>query len=140
MYFWIVALGRALRQPEARGAVLSAAALLAVGVAFYSLVEDWSVVDSLYFSVTTLLTIGFGDPAPTTDVGKLFTVLFAISGVGMFLAVINALGVAAVKSQARSFEQHRGREHTPVGGDSDHAGQALGAGAISPPPDPPAPD
>ena len=102
MYYWIITLRRALRQPEARGALRSAALLLATGVIFYMLVEKWTFVDALYFSVTTLTTVGFGNPAPSTDLGKLFTVFFVLSGVGMFLAVINAVGKAAVHAQLDS--------------------------------------
>jgi hypothetical protein len=38
--------------------------LLVSGTTFFSLVENWSVVDAFYFSVTTLTTVGFGDPLP----------------------------------------------------------------------------
>lgn len=102
MYYWIITLRRALKQPEARGALRSAALLLATGVLFYCIVEKWTFVDSLYFCVTTLTTVGFGNPAPSTDLGKLFTVFFVLSGVGMFLAVINAVGKAAVQAQLQS--------------------------------------
>jgi TRAP-type C4-dicarboxylate transport system permease small subunit len=102
VYFWIITLRKALGQPEARGALRSAALLLATGVIFYMIVEHWSFVDALYFSVTTLTTVGFGNPAPSTDLGKLFTVFFVLSGVGMFLAVINAVGKAAVQAQLES--------------------------------------
>jgi hypothetical protein len=100
VYYWIITLRRAMNEPETRGALGSAGLLLAVGVIFYCIVENWSFVDSLYFCVTTLTTVGFGDPAPQTNLGKIFTVFFVLSGVGMFLAVINALGKAAVKEQA----------------------------------------
>lgn len=97
-----------MREPEARGALRSAVLLLATGVLFYTLVEHWTVIDSLYFCVTTLTTVGFGSPAPTTDIGKLFTIFFVLSGVGMFLAVINGIGRAAVKTQVESIDRRRG--------------------------------
>jgi hypothetical protein len=109
VYFWIITLSRALREPEARGALRSAALLLATGIVFYMLIEHWTFVDSLYFCVTTLTTVGFGNPAPTTDAGKLFTVFFVLSGVGMFLAVINGVGRAAVKTQVETLERRKGR-------------------------------
>ncbi|MGK2877533.1 MAG: potassium channel family protein [Solirubrobacterales bacterium] len=102
MYYWIITLKRALGEPEARGALRSAGLLLLSGVIFYCLIEKWTFVDSLYFCVTTLTTVGFGNPAPSTDLGKLFTVFFVLSGVGMFLAVVNAVGKAAVKTQLES--------------------------------------
>lgn len=97
MYRWVVTMYRAFKTPDARGPLQAAVALLITGTVFYTLVEKWSVVDAFYFSVTTLTTVGFGQPAPTTDLGKLFTAFFVISGVGMFLAVINAIGLQAVK-------------------------------------------
>lgn len=97
MYRWVITMYRAFKTPEARGPLGAACALLLTGTIFYMLVEKWSMVDAFYFSVTTLTTVGFGQPAPTTDVGKIFTAFFVLSGVGMFLAVINAIGIAAVK-------------------------------------------
>ena len=106
MYRWVITMYRAFRTPDARGPLQAAVALLITGTVFYTLIEKWSVVDAFYFSVTTLTTVGFGQPAPTTDVGKIFTAFFVISGVGMFLAVINAIGLQAVKIT---------NEETPIG-------------------------
>jgi hypothetical protein len=106
VYRWIQTLGRAIRSEETRGPLAAAGLLLLTGTIFYCLVEHWTFVDSLYFCVTTLTTVGFGNPAPTTDLGKLFTVFFVLSGVGMFLAVINALGKQAIK-EARPRLRHR---------------------------------
>lgn len=99
MYRWIITLYRAFKVPEARGPLSAAIALLITGTVFYTLIEGWTLVDAFYFSVTTLTTVGFGQPAPETDVGKIFTAFFVLSGVGMFLAVLNAIGIQAVKIQ-----------------------------------------
>ncbi len=70
--------------------VISAAALvvIATGTVSYHFLEDWSWVDSLYFSVVAVTTVGFGDLVPTTDAAKLFTVAYVIAGIavlGLFL-------------------------------------------------------
>jgi hypothetical protein len=90
---------------------------------FYTLIEGWTLVDSFYFSVTTLTTVGFGDPAPTTDLGKIFTVFFILSGVGMLLAVINALGKQAVQQPGvRPLRRRGGPGDAPAGETGSGAG------------------
>jgi len=64
--------------------------VLATGTLVYHYVEDWSWVDSFYFSSVALTTVGFGDLVPTTDASKLFTVFYIFSGVSLIGAVLNA--------------------------------------------------
>jgi len=66
--------------------------ILAIGTIDYSRLEGWSFVDSLYFSATTLTTIGYGDLHPTKDITKLFTVFFALTGVATMLYTLSVLG------------------------------------------------
>ena len=61
--------------------VAAALGLLIVGTVAYRLLEDWSWVDSLYFSVVAVTTVGFGDLTPSTDASKLFTVVYILSGI-----------------------------------------------------------
>ena len=65
--------------------------LLVSATVFFTLVEGWSVLDSLYFSVTTLTTVGFGDPAPATAAGKIFTMVYIFVGLGVIGGFINVL-------------------------------------------------
>lgn len=75
------------QDPHFRGGLLLCIAILASGTAFYTSVEGWHWVDALYFSATTLSTVGFGDLSPETDFGKLFTVIYIFVGVGVFVAL-----------------------------------------------------
>jgi voltage-gated potassium channel len=59
------------RDPQFRSLTALVVVTLVGGTVFYSLEEGWSVVDAFYFSVTTLTTVGLGDLAPTTTLGKL---------------------------------------------------------------------
>src|SRR5688572_8411032 len=56
--------------PEGKLILGSVAVLLAVGTVVYSVLEGWTLLDSLYFSVVTLATVGYGDLSPTTDLAK----------------------------------------------------------------------
>jgi voltage-gated potassium channel len=87
--------------------------LLVSGTTFFTLVEGWSVLDSLYFSVTTLTTVGFGDPAPTTALGKIFTILYIFVGLGVIGGFINVLAKHTFARQRRRAGVSEEQEDAP---------------------------
>jgi hypothetical protein len=72
--------------------LLMAGAILLIisGTVVFSLLEDWSIVDSFYFSVVTATTVGFGDLTPATDAAKLFTVVYIIFGISIIGTFLDA--------------------------------------------------
>lgn len=55
--------------------------IILLGTVGYMSTEGWGVLDSLYMTVITLATVGFGEVHPLSQGGKLFTVLLIIVGV-----------------------------------------------------------
>ena len=90
-------LALAQREPEVRGVVLLALALIALATVFYRLVEGWTLLDSAYFSVVTIATVGYGDLAPHTALGKIFTILYIFAGIGIFVAAVTAIAQAVLR-------------------------------------------
>ncbi len=84
------------RDTEFRGLFWTVLGLLGFGTIFYHSVEQWSWVDSLYFTVITLTTVGYGDLAPTTNLSKLFTVLYILMGLGAISSFIFKLATISV--------------------------------------------
>jgi len=71
--------------------LLTTLGVLGLGTTVYHYVEGWSWIDSLYFSVITLTTVGYGDFYPQTDAGKLFTIFYIIIGIGIILSFIDTI-------------------------------------------------
>ncbi len=86
---------------EFRGLSIVLGSWVALGTIIYSLREGWSIIDSLYFSVMTLTTIGYGDLAPTTSGMRLYTVVYAVMGIGLFVAFNARLAQFAFHTKQR---------------------------------------
>jgi hypothetical protein len=84
-----------------RMAAVAAVIVLAIGMVFYHYVQDLSWVDSLYFCVVTLTTIGYGDITPVTNVEKLFTVGYILAGIGIVATFVNLFVQRAVARRSR---------------------------------------
>lgn len=70
-----------------------------LGVYIYAIVEGWRFLDSVYFIVVTMTTIGYGDFVPKTDIGKILTMFFSFVGVGMALYLVSLLGTMMFKEK-----------------------------------------
>ncbi|KAF2456250.1 hypothetical protein BDY21DRAFT_348367 [Lineolata rhizophorae] len=68
---------------------------LAGGGGIFSKVEEdyegWSFADALYFCDVTILTVGFGDLTPSTDVGRGLVFPYSVGGIIMLGLVISSI-------------------------------------------------
>ena len=79
------------KDAEIRALAVLLGVLLAGGTVFSSQVEDWSILDALYFCVMTITTVGYGDLTPTSALSKGFTIGFVILGIGVFASFVAKL-------------------------------------------------
>ena len=86
------AVGRSWDLPAFRSALALAFLILLSGTLFYRSVEGWTWIDALYFSATTVSTVGYGDLAPVTDSGKLFTIIYMFVGDRRLCPAFYAIG------------------------------------------------
>ncbi len=73
-------------EPEFRGLSIVLAGWITLGTIIYAIYEKWTLIESFYFSVMTLTTIGYGDYAPSTPTMQLYTVFYSVLGIGFFVA------------------------------------------------------
>ena len=90
-------IARVSRHPELRALLLLYVLLLVLGAVFYTRFEGWTFLDSLYFCVVTLATVGFGDLAPRTPIGRGFTIIYVMIGTGVFVGVAAEFAVLMVR-------------------------------------------
>lgn len=80
---------------------------LVSGTYFYTYVEGWSVVDALYFCFMVMSTIGNGELVPTTPLSKIFTVVYSLLTIGLFVAIVYKMVYALVLRKKGALDRIR---------------------------------
>ncbi len=94
MYFFKNIIGKILKNSHFKGSFFLL--LLFVGVSvifalFMIFYEEYSVVDTYYYIITTATTVGYGDLSPKSSAGKIlvtFYMIFSIAVLGIFLGKV----------------------------------------------------
>lgn len=86
--------------------LLVLAVYFGLSILIFTNLEQWNWFDCVYFSVITLMTVGYGDFAPTHPVSRLFVVVFILAAlivvatqVGQFLESVVALEIQNDKAR-----------------------------------------
>lgn len=81
---------RFLTNEKYRPLIMTAFVMLGVGTVVFHFAEGWRWLDSFYYCVITLATVGYGDFTPHTDIGKIAAIFYIMTGLGIFLAFVQA--------------------------------------------------
>lgn len=65
--------------------------LFAYGIIGSYFIMGLNIIDSIYYSVTTMATVGYGDYTPLTGIQKIFATTLALGGVGLLAYVFNII-------------------------------------------------
>jgi len=63
--------------------------IIAIGTAGYMVIEGWSLLDSVYMTVTTLTTVGYREIHHLSAKGMVFTIFLIVGGVGTMLYALS---------------------------------------------------
>jgi hypothetical protein len=120
------AMKAALVDPVFRVLLIALAIDLIGGMLAFMWLEGWGWVDALYFCVVTQATVGFGDIVPTTDAGKLFTVVYIFAGLGIIVTFAQRLSRHLYRHvydvEAKADEQRAGAQAGSAPGPDDDQG------------------
>ncbi|HEY0003294.1 MAG TPA: potassium channel protein [Pyrinomonadaceae bacterium] len=97
-------------------AMLAVLAAIVLGTLGFHLIEGWPLADSLYLTVQTVTTVGYGDLTPVTQTGRAFAALFMLVGVAAVLYALTSTVQTIVQSElvATFGERRRQREMTKL--------------------------
>ena len=97
----------AFKSDASKSCVFLFAILLISGAMFYSSVEGFSYLDSIYYSVTILTTVGGSGLGVTTTFGKVFSIIYMLAGIGITFGVIISITIGIFKEFAQVDEADR---------------------------------
>lgn len=67
------------------------AIIVAIGTIGYQVIEGWSLLDSIYMTITTITTVGFREVHALSDTGRIFSIFLIIFGVGAALYILTMM-------------------------------------------------
>jgi len=90
-----------------------------IGTIGYVIIDDFTLMDAIYQTGITFTTVGFGEIAPISDAGRLFTITLIIAGfavfssaVGILVAELNRGNIVAIlKERAMLYQIARLKKH-----------------------------
>jgi len=88
IYRFFKGMWHGMKDKDFRNLFLWLISIIVLGSLFYMRVEHWKFLDAIYFSITTLATVGYGDFYPHTAAGKIFTIFYILVGIGLLSGFI----------------------------------------------------
>jgi voltage-gated potassium channel len=75
----------------------------AFGTIGYMVVEGWNFRDSLFMTVTTLTTVGYGEVHDLSPAGEVFTIVLLTLGVGIILYLLSTLAKIVLEGELKQL-------------------------------------
>lgn len=86
--------------------------IIIVGTVGYSVIQKWSLLDSIYMTIITIGTVGFHEVSALNDGGRIFTIFLIVGGIGVGSYAIANLSAFLIEGQIRELYKGRKMEKT----------------------------
>jgi len=84
--------------------IISLGGVIALGTVFFRVVEGWTWLESYFFTVITISTVGYGKLVPVTPLGMIGTTVFIFVGLGVFVVAIQQFALFHMKKREEHTE------------------------------------
>lgn len=78
-----------------------------IGTIGYIIIDDYSLFDAFYMTVITVATVGYGEVAPLSHAGKLFTAFLIITSFGTFAYAVSSITKFVIDGEFNEFFKNR---------------------------------
>jgi voltage-gated potassium channel len=95
-----------------------------MGTLGFILIEGWSLGESLYMTVITISTVGFGEVHPLSSEGRLFASFLIVTGIGTAIYTFTRLGQVVL--EGGSLYRLWIRQNWRAGGSRPETGRLSG--------------
>src|SRR5512144_1590077 len=91
------------------GAAVMILLVLLIGTVGFHFIEGWPLLESAYVATQTVTTVGYGDVTPQTEIGRAFSLVFMLLGVGTVLYGLTQIASYVIQSGIVDALGHRRR-------------------------------
>ena len=81
--------------------------LWVIGTIGYVIIDDYSWFDAFYMTIITVATVGYGEVAPLSQAGKLFTAFLIITSFGTFAYAVSSITKFVIDGEFNEFFKNR---------------------------------
>jgi len=106
-------------------AFFAAYTVVAGGLTFAVVEKDTTALDGLYWAVTTVTTVGYGDLSPQSDAGRAIAVVVMLTGIGFVALLTGAIAQRFLAPQIKEVEQEVSLEEQELLSEVREIGQRL---------------
>jgi voltage-gated potassium channel len=86
--------------------------VIIVGIIGYRVIEGWSYFDAVYMTVITLSTVGYSEVHPLSSGGRIFTMFFVLSGMGVVFYGVTAVAAFLIEGDLKDLLRRRRMDKT----------------------------
>ena len=78
-----------------------------IGTIGYMIIDNYTLFDAFYMTVITVATVGYGEVAPLSHAGKLFTAFLIITSFGTFAYAVSSITKFVIDGEFNEFFKNR---------------------------------